>query len=182
MKELEPVERLQKKASMPPELRSAEECIGEFIAYWGFRKIHGRIWAHIYTCERPLDTLELMARLRVSKGLMSIAIRELLEHQVIIVDHTGRHGSVFYRANTDLISVITLVLRKRETLMMGKTKSAIEGLINLTPEQKVESALSEARLKDLSQMISSAQILLNSFLHNDTPNRVPEFANLQTGN
>ena len=102
------------KYKIMPELKELESLVGEFIQYWGFKKIHGRIWAHLYTSTTPLDSQTLISRLKVSKGLMSLAMRDLLEYDVIQPVRTGKHGVTFYQANPDLMFVITNVLRKRD--------------------------------------------------------------------
>jgi DNA-binding transcriptional regulator GbsR (MarR family) len=64
----------RKTKKPPPELKQLELSVAQFMQYWGFKKIHGRIWTHLFTSQKPLDSITLMSRLKVSKGLMSLAI------------------------------------------------------------------------------------------------------------
>lgn len=57
---------------LPPELEDLANEVGDFICYWGFKKIHGRLWTHIYLARVPLDAGQLMQRLKVSKALISL--------------------------------------------------------------------------------------------------------------
>src|SRR5258708_3849854 len=68
----------------PHEIESLSNEIGKFIHHWGFKKIHGKIWTHLYLSETPLDAGTLMKRLDVSKALMSLSLRDLLKYKVII--------------------------------------------------------------------------------------------------
>lgn len=150
---------------LPPELRQLEEIVGQFIEYWGFKRIHGRIWAHLYTSDQPLDSQELMGRLKVSKGLMSIAIRDLIEFQVIEEAYVGKHGTVFYKANQDLMGVISNVLRTREVPMLGTTQITVESLLNLNPVELKEAGISAEKLNNVLNLTRSAQALLAAFLN-----------------
>lgn len=154
------------KVRMPPELKQLELVVGQFIEYWGFKRIHGRIWAHLYTSARPMTSQELMDRLAVSKGLMSLAIRELLEHRVIRETHTGRYGSVYYETNPDLWAVITTILRSRENLILASTKTAAEGLLRLRSGELEAVGICPEKVRCLLNLTSSAQELLSLFLMN----------------
>ena len=151
----------------PNELHELEVIVGQFMEYWGFKEIHGRIWTHLFTSKNPLDSIELMTRLEVSKGLMSIAIRDLLDHDVVKADHVGRHGSTFYKANPDLMAVISNVLKNREAKMLSKAKKASENLMKIKPEKLDSFGLSVEKVKNVLELATSGQLLLQMFLEED---------------
>ena len=154
-----------------PELEELETLVGNFIQYWGFKKIHGRIWAHLYTSDTPLDSQTLMNRLSVSKALMSLAIRDLLEHEVIQTDSVGKHGVTYYQANPDVMYVITNVLRKREAVMMSSFCSCLTRIMSKNNQELNQAGLNLAKLKNLNNLGESAQGLLNLFiLQSSLPN------------
>jgi len=159
------------------QLRKIDDLVGEFISYWGFKKIHGRIWLHLYTCKQPLDTAALMKRLKVSKGLMSIAIRELLDFEVILSVSTGAHGTVFYEANPDLQTVILNVLKNREQIMLAKTFTASHELLS-SPHINHQSLLDTERLRSVLAFIASAQDVLDTFLNLEACEGVDIFSGL----
>lgn len=150
--------------NLPPELLQLEQLTGDFIEYWGFKKIHGRIWVHLYLAGEPLDSATLMKRLKVSKGLMSIAVRDLLEYDVIRPAKSGRHGTVFYEANPDLQGVIANVLRMRETVMLGATLQAADRLSKLKVDELNASGVQKDRIKAVMELTESAKTLLETFL------------------
>ena len=67
----------------PPELDQVCLMIGRFIEYWGFKDIEGRIWAHILLSNRPLCAKDLIDRLDISKGLVSMSLSRLMEYEVV---------------------------------------------------------------------------------------------------
>jgi DNA-binding transcriptional regulator GbsR (MarR family) len=158
-----------------PEIEELETLVGNFIQYWGFKKIHGRIWAHLYTSDTPLDSQTLMNRLNVSKALMSLAIRDLLKHEVIQNDSVGKYGVTFYHANPDVIYVITNVLRKREAVMISSFCSCLSRITSKNNQELNKAGLNLTKLQNLKNMGESAQGLLNLFilqstLHNNLDN------------
>jgi DNA-binding transcriptional regulator GbsR (MarR family) len=169
-------------APLPPELRQLEQVVGRFIEHWGFKKIHGRIWVHLYTSKQPLESLELVKRLGVSKGLISIALRDLLDYRVVAVDHTGRHGTTYYSANPNLMEVIGQVLRSRESVMLGTAKHASESLGRLKPSELESVGIDLDRVRSIEAMTVSAQGVLQVFLMQDgTPAGGGIFSPLLTG-
>lgn len=164
----QPSENSSEKFSPRP-LRELEGLVGQFMEYWGFKNIHGRIWTHLYTSKVPLDSAELMDRLGVSKGLMSLAIRDLLEYEVIKNDHVGKHGTVFFVANPDLFAVITNVLRIRETKMLSQTQKACRTLKELKEQDLEKSKLDKERIQAVLDLTESAQTLLQTFLIQENP-------------
>lgn len=163
-----------KKNKIIPELKELEELVGTFMQYWGFKKIHGRIWTHLYTSSEPLDSQTLITRLKVSKGLMSLAVRDLLEYEVIVPVSTGKHGVTFYQANPDVMSVITNVLRKREAVMLSSVSSCIERISSNSKTELTNAQLDLNKIENIKKMTESAQGLLNMFIMHSCQNTGPE--------
>jgi DNA-binding transcriptional regulator GbsR (MarR family) len=151
----------KKKISPYPELDELAERVGEFIQYWGFKKIHGKIWAHLYLSAVPLDATTLVKRLRVSKALVSFSIHDLLEYNVIREVARGRGRTVLFEANPDLTGIILNVLRLRERKMMTQVMTAADLLGRATPEMMGEMKVSAAKLADMREMVGSAQSVLD---------------------
>ncbi len=103
-----------KREGSLPELEDLADQIGEFIHYWGFKRIHGRIWTHIYLAAKPLDAADLVRQMKISKALVSISLRELIDFEVIEEVGKSSRGTHLYRANPDILKVILSVLRQRE--------------------------------------------------------------------
>lgn len=129
------------------------ETVGDFIGYWGFRKIHGRIWTLIYLSVEPMSTQDLIEALGFSKGLVSIAIKELCEFNLIVCVGKKNRGTQIYEANPDVLSVITSTLKSRELLMINKASSAIKSL----PKHP---NINGDRVKDLRELTEMAALML----------------------
>lgn len=153
------------QSTFPPELQSLDQSIGEFMEYWGFKKIHGRVWLHLYLSEEPLDVSTLMSRLKVSKALMSFCMRELLDYKVILESGSAKHGTVLYIANPDLFSVIRNVLRSRERTLLAKIKMSQELAASLATTDLEQFKVNPQKLKTLGRLIHAADKILQLIVH-----------------
>lgn len=148
----------------PPELEELANEVGEFICYWGFKKIHGRIWTHIYLADQPIDAGQLMTRLRVSKALISLSLNDLLKYDVILESGKSARGTQTYVANPDVLDVILNVLRRRERKMLTKAETSHKMLTSLSDESRQRARLNDERVGALGRMIHQAQNALSSLL------------------
>lgn len=147
-----------------PELEELAMEIGKFIRYWGFKKIHGRIWTHLYLSDKPLDAGTLMSRLKVSKALMSLSLNDLLKYRVILDAGKSARGTHTYVANPQVLEVILNVLHRREKKMLAHIEMAHRMLKSTTSPSKTQADINEGRLENLGAMIHEAQNTLNSIL------------------
>ncbi len=147
-----------------PELEDLAEQIGEFIHYWGFKRVHGRIWTHLYLAKRPLDAADLVRQMKISKALVSISLRELLDYEVIEEVGKSPKGTQLYRTNPDILKVILSVLRQREKRIIARIQAAQISLERTSPSDRELHGMSEESLKMLGELISRASIGLESFI------------------
>lgn len=148
----------------PAELAQLTEQIGEFIEYWGFKKIHGKLWAHLYIAAQPLDAGDLIHRLQVSKALVSITLSDLLRYKVIREAGKSSAGTLLYEANPHVLAVIVNVLRERERALLRRIEGSFDQVSALAEETRVLNGIQEQKLQQLGSMIKSACRGLDSFL------------------
>ncbi len=150
--------------NLPPELDNLANEIGDIICYWGFKKIHGRLWTHIYLSEDPLDAGQLMQRLKVSKALISLSLNDLLRQEVIIEAAKSTRGTQTYIANPNVLDVIQNVLRRREQKMLARTEASAKQLRAMSPSTLHEAQLHSTRITSLTTMIDQAVLALGGLL------------------
>jgi DNA-binding transcriptional regulator GbsR (MarR family) len=152
---------------LAPEMKDLSFQIGSFIEFWGFKKIQGQIWTHIFLSPTPLDATTLVKRLNVSKALVSLAIKELLQYDVIQVVGRGGKRKVLFASNPDLMKVITSVLRLRERKMLCQIMSSCKNLkkIKLTQMGYIEA--DSEKLDQLSEMIETAECTLDTLIESN---------------
>ena len=148
-----------------PELEDVVAQIGEFIEYWGFKNVHGRIWAHVYLAAEPLDAGDLIERLQISKALVSMSISDLMEYDVIQVAGKGARGTTTYISNPNVTSVVIGVLRKRERRLLSRIGAATKVLKDFKQKPNAkEPVLSPERVTSLNEMVLTAEEFMDSIL------------------
>ena len=149
---------------LPPELEDLANEIGDFICFWGFKKVHGRLWTHIFLAKDALDAGQLMQRLKVSKALISLSINDLLRYEVILESAKSARGTQTYVANPNVLDVILNVLRRREKKMLARAESSHKMLASLNADGLSGAQISTFRLAAMGSMIQQAQDTFNCLL------------------
>ena len=146
------------------EIENLSEQVGEFVYYWGFKRIQGKIWAHLFLANRPLDAADLISRLQISKALISITMRELLDLEMVMDAGKSAKGTQLYSANPDIMRVLTHVLQNRERRTFARMQVAQENLNRLNPDAMQKNELDPNKIKQLGEMIQTASKLVEQIL------------------
>jgi DNA-binding transcriptional regulator GbsR (MarR family) len=147
-----------------PELEEFASQVGSFMEYWGFKKVHGQIWCHIYLSSQALDASELMKRLNISKALVSISLKELLDFEVIEEVGKSARGTRLYKAREDLRATILDTLRRRERKMMARIMGAFSLLEKLDETELQAHKIEQQRLAFLGLMIRMVDMSLDQMI------------------
>lgn len=144
-------------------IRDVAQGVGSFIRYWGFRRIHGEIWALLYLSKRPLSGVELLELLEVSKALVSPALKEL-ESEGLITEVPSENAKVKrYAAVEDVGQVIRGVIRRREAKMIDETQQAFHRLKQERSEV-MKDFLNPERADSMERMLDTAQLGIDFIL------------------
>lgn len=155
---------MSKPGAQLPEMQELSEQIGEFIHYWGFKRVHGRIWTHLFLSDKPLDSADLVRQMKISKALVSISVRELLEFEVITEAGKSDRNTQLYSVNPDILQVILNVLRGREKRLLNRVTAAHEALDKVSAQDKVENQISQERLVQLKKLVLDASEALDGLI------------------
>lgn len=150
-------------AKVSPELKDLTRRIGQFIRYWGFSRVDGEAWAHLYLSPTPLSAAQLQTRLSVSKAMMSVSLKQLVKYGVVRVSETGRHGTAYYEAAPHIDEVIEGVLRARERRMLADISASARRLEKRAVGNTVEGVAAPRALA-LREMCESAETLLEQLV------------------
>lgn len=151
-------------------------AVGDFIRYWGFRRIHGQIWTQLYLSKTPLSGTVLSQRIQVSKALVSPALTELVEFALIRVVG-GDSKTKTYSANADVFSPIRKILNSREKLLIQRASRCCQRVEEIAQTQ-AKSDIDSERLLSLGSMISSAQAALELVVQLTEQDKVSDWLKL----
>ena len=103
------------------------QASGQFIEYWGFKALYGRIWTLLALHKTPLSQVEVAELLGVSRSAVSTAMAELLELGLVRPRDEHRHAP--WEAVIDVWPTIADVLRSREWMLFEASRTALEAAI-----------------------------------------------------
>lgn len=135
--------------------------IGNFIRYWGFRRIHGAIWAQLFLSKTPLSCTDLTQRLGLSKALISPALDELTRYKLIREAPAPNEKTKVYEAADNINEVIKHVLETRERKML---KQITQDFSTFKKNETTRDVFDLSRVAALESMILSANLMLEIML------------------
>lgn len=148
--------------TMPKQVLELADQVGSFIEYWGFKKIHGRIWTLVFLAEEPVDANYLIRHLDVSKALVSMSLKDLMHYRVVL-ECPKEKATIHYKPNLKITSVILDVLLNREAKMLLNIRTQSELLSRTDPDSLCAFA-NQDRVKALNNMVKTADDMLKVFL------------------
>jgi DNA-binding transcriptional regulator GbsR (MarR family) len=137
------------------------DTVGSFIAWWGFKAIHGRVWTLLALRGAPMTQAEIGRTLSVSRALISGAIHELVDYGLVCQVGQGRLAP--YEAVMDVWPVISDVLREREWMMIESARVSLEAAVEeaeLAEDTGTTTPWSLERMRLLLGLTEMAQTLL----------------------
>ncbi len=137
------------------------DTCGQFIEYWGFKAIYGRLWALLAISAGPLTQTEIADTLNVSRSLISSSIAELT--RLGLVRPTRVHRNAPYEAVMDVWPVISNVLRSREWMLIESVRMALEAAIQEAEYLEGKGRNHRYNLKSMRLLLSLTE-MAQSFL------------------
>ena len=141
------------------------ESIGVFIQFWGFKKIHGRVWTLVFLSPEPVDAKFLIRSLNVSKASISLVLKDLLKYEVILSVKKTSPSTQKYIANPNILSGIRNVMSDRERKLIAEIGGAQQSLCQLSETEKINLHVDSERLAQLGQMVYASQVVLDQIIN-----------------
>lgn len=151
------------------------EAVGDFICYWGFRRIHGQLWTYIYLSKNALSGADLTRLIGVSKALVSPALAELLKLKLIDFEESNGRTKT-YSANPDVFKIIQEILKGREQVLIKNAQHKCDVLQQA--KNKTEIEVEKYRLQNLESMIRVGGFALDFVVNNSSEDSFPMWQGL----
>ena len=132
----------------------AVDAVGNVIEFWGFKRNQGRVWALLYLRGTPMSAGQLEKELSLSKGAVSMLLRDLERWGVIERAREPGGAAWQYRAETDLIRMVSRVIEEREARFLQRIRADIEEAKRLAREV---GQVGQDRLQRLDRMAELAE-------------------------
>ena len=142
----------------------AIDAVGNVIEFWGFKRNQGRVWALLYLRDASLTAAEIEKELELSKGGVSMLIRDLERWGVVLRVRVPGDGSWRYRAETDLLQMARRVIEEREFSFIARIRADLAAARRrAAPDARVLPEQVE-RLRKMEAVAEATEKALGVFL------------------
>ena len=125
------------------QLREAQDRFiaswGRMGSVWGISRTMAEVHALLYITGRPLCTDDIMARLGVSRGNVSMSVRSLLEWGVVEKVRQPGDRKEYYSAEQDVWSMMRAIARERIKREVDPLLDALDEISELGPQVSARS-------------------------------------------
>jgi DNA-binding transcriptional regulator GbsR (MarR family) len=150
-------------ASLPRWEALAIDAVGNVIEFWGFKHNQGRIWAVLYLRGTSMSANQLEEELGLSKGAVSMLVRDLERWGVVVRIRQPGTGAWQYRAETDLVRMVSRVIQEREGAFIARIRADLEEARRVAAASGVGRERL-VRLERMAALASGAERALRIFL------------------
>lgn len=142
----------------------AIDAVGNVIEFWGFKRNQGRVWALLYLRDVALTAAEIEKELELSKGGVSMLLRDLERWGVVLRVRTPGDSAWRYKAETDLLHMARRVIEEREFAFIARIKADLEEARRLAQQDPSTTRAQVTRLQRMETLADATERALKLFL------------------
>lgn len=153
-----------------PEATLSDDLIRQFVEHWGvmarswgINATMGELFALLYITGADWTADDLRERLRVSRGNVSMNLRELITWGVVHKVHRQGERREYYRAERDVWTLFRRILRERKKRELDPTIVVLERSVAMLGDDSSQSELN-ARIHDLQAFFTLIDTLAQRLL------------------
>jgi DNA-binding transcriptional regulator GbsR (MarR family) len=145
---------------------------GEMGGYWGINRTMAELHALLYVSAEPLCTDDMMEALSISRGNISMNIRQLVDWGLVSRVHEKGDRKEYFVAETDVWEMFQTIVRERRRREVEPIIETINRCREMVSEQsdelkedrKREARVYRQRLDAMSEFLNALMLLLNMLL------------------
>ncbi len=123
---------------------------GEMGSLWGINRTMAQVHALLLISEEPLCANDIMAELQISRGNVSMALRELITWGIASRMHIKGERREFYTTEKDVWKMFRIISRERKKREVDPTINILrESVANLNQMPDCEGKYEREQLKSL---------------------------------
>ncbi|GGB16741.1 GbsR/MarR family transcriptional regulator [Agarivorans gilvus] len=138
---------------------------GEMGSRWGFNRTVGQILALLVINQHPLHAEQIMQQLGISRGNVSMGLKELQSWRLVKLSHQAGQRREFYTAAGSIWDMAKTVFEERSKREVDPTLSLLRSNLLEQPDNE-EDQFTQQKMKeihDLLELITQWSNTLNSF-------------------
>lgn len=144
------------------------EGLGQLVSCWGFNKTIGWIYGLLYIRQDPMSLDDIAFHLAVSKGNVSINIREAERLGMVRKVWIKGDRKDFYEAEPNLWRIVRRATRERQKKEFDFALDVINQSLALLDSDGGQKSFAAKRLQAMSSFLKSINSLVNGLLALET--------------
>lgn len=150
------------ECDLPPWQLLVIDAVGTVIEFWGFKRNQGKVWALLYLYQQPMTAAEIREKLALSKGAVSMILREIELWGVIHRSRRPDSAAWQFSAETRLFKMIGGVFKHREVRIVQHIREQLEDAQRLAQHESEVASIPADMLERLTRMRRLASIIERS--------------------
>jgi DNA-binding transcriptional regulator GbsR (MarR family) len=139
------------------------DAVGNVIDFWQFKRNQGRVWALLFLRGYAMTAMELQETLGLSKGAVSMLVRELEQWGVVARVRSPADATWRYEASKDLMRMVTGVIASREATLVTRVRQDLDRAAVMARDAGVSREV-RARLERMRRLATMVERALTVFL------------------
>ena len=129
---------------------------GEMGTKWGINRTMAQVQALLYISQEPLSADEIMHELQISRGNVSMSLRELINWGIVNKMHVRGERKEYFTTEKDVWELFKIVLRERKKREIDPTIEVLHELLEaLDKLSSDKTAYLELQLQSLLEFIEA---------------------------
>jgi DNA-binding transcriptional regulator GbsR (MarR family) len=129
---------------------------GEMGTRWGINRTMAQVQALLFISEQPLSADEVMNELQISRGNVSMSLRELINWGIVSKMHIKGERKEFYTTEKDVWELFKIILRERKKREIDPTVDVLHDLLQRLEEiDHADKAYLQAQLMSLLEFVET---------------------------
>ncbi|ATD00954.1 GbsR/MarR family transcriptional regulator [Pseudoalteromonas spongiae] len=164
---------------LTPKIESFVMHCGEMGSRWGFNRTIGQIMGLLLMSEEPLSAISLSETLNISRGNVSMAIKELQSWRLVSVIHKPGDRKDYYAPAGDIWELANRVFEERRKREMDPTLSLLRASIIDEPAN-AEEAYAQDKMSELHDLLETITVWASE-LQSMSPEKLTTLMKLGSG-
>ncbi|WP_411993478.1 GbsR/MarR family transcriptional regulator [Agarivorans sp. DSG3-1] len=137
---------------------------GEMGSRWGFNRTVGQILALLVINQHPLHAEQIMQQLGISRGNVSMGLKELQSWRLVKLSHQAGQRREFFTAAGSIWEMARTVFEERSKREVDPTLSLLRSNLLETPENEADQFTQQKmeEIHDLLELITQWSYALNT--------------------
>ena len=141
---------------LTPKLESFVYHFGEMGSQWGFNRTVGQMYALLVISDKPLSAVEIAETLSISRGNVSMGIKELQSWRLVQLQHIPGDRKDYFSPRGSIWEMANTVFEERQKREVDPTLALLNDILSDEPQNASQAHAHEKmrEIHDLLEMLT----------------------------